>query len=138
MNALLLLGLLMTGEAPKKDAPKDEKAIEGTWIIESVKIDGKDNEEIKGEKLIFKDGKFTKKGKNTDAEGTYKLDPAAKPKTLDVTPEGKDQVVAAIYKLDGDKMTICTVPNPGGARPTEFNSKEGSGVMLLELKREKK
>lgn len=132
MNALLLLGLLVTAEA------KDAKDIEGTWIVVSAIADGKENEEIKNDKLIFKDGKLTIKGEKKEEQATYKLDPAAKPKNLDVTPEGKDEIVAAIYKLDGDKLIVCAVPVPGGKRPTEFSGKEGSGQLLVELKREKK
>jgi uncharacterized protein (TIGR03067 family) len=57
-----------------------------------------------------------------------KADADAKPhSTLDVTitespdGQGENRVGKAIYKLDGDKLTIC-VSMPGQDRPTEFST----------------
>jgi hypothetical protein len=36
----------------------------------------------------------------------------------------------AIYEFDGDKMKCC-VALPGGKRPTEFKTKEGSTDMFI-------
>ena len=135
MNALLLLGLLVGA-----DKAKDEAKLECTWVVVSSVKDGKDDDDIKGDKVTFKDGKIHIKNpdKNKDVQGTYKVDDAAKPKTIDITPEGADKVIAGIFKVDGDKLTVCAVHEPGGTRPTEFASKADSGVILVELKREKK
>jgi len=138
VNAILLLGLLVTADKPK-ETPKAAPKIEGTWLVVSAVQDGKDEEKAKDSKLTFKDGKITvqKEGDN-DKNATYKLGTADKLKTIDVSPEGKDESIKGIYKLDGDKLTICITHKPDGDRPTEFTGKEGSGQMLLELKREKK
>ncbi len=131
MYALLLLTLTA-------DVTKDTVNIEGTWVVESATVDGKAEDDIKGEKMTFKNGTLTVKTKQKDEKGTYKLDSAQKPKTIDVTDDGKNETYAGIYKLDGDRLTICVPDKAGNARPKEFTAKEGSRQMVLELKREKK
>ena len=135
MNALLLLGLLVGA-----DKAKDEATIEGTWVVVAVTKDGKDDEDIKGDKVTFKDGKVHIKNadKNKDEQGTYKLDETAKPKAIDFMLAGNDKTIVAIYKVEGDKLTVCVSHKQDGSRPTEFTAKEGSGQILVELKREKK
>ena len=44
---------------------------------------------------------------------TFKLDPAKKPKTIDIFRGA--QVIQAIYKVDGDRLIICE-PRLGQAR----------------------
>src|SRR5207248_1587898 len=110
----------------------------GTWVVVSATKDGKADDEIKGEKITFKDGKLTITTKKKDEQGTYKIDPAQKLKTIDVTEAGKDRTHRGIYKLDGDKLTLCVSAEPEGQRPADFTAKEGEPHLLIELKREKK
>ena len=133
MHALLFLSLTLLA-----DDTKDASNIQGTWIIESAMADGKEDNEIKGDRMTFKDGIVTVKTKEKDEKGTYKIDPSQKPKTIDVKEDGKDKVYQGIYKLEGDKLTICIPEQAGNKRPTEFTAKEGSKQMILQLKREKK
>jgi RNA polymerase sigma-70 factor (ECF subfamily) len=126
--------------AVKEEAPKDEEKIVDSWAYESVAVGGKKvpaGDVKEGRMLFAADGKFTvliRKGKKA---GTYKLDPAKKPKEITiVNHEGKKHL--GIYKLDGDALTICMHEEDGASRPTEFASKEGSKVVLVVLKREKK
>jgi uncharacterized protein (TIGR03067 family) len=132
MQALLVLSLVLAA-----DATKDAANIEGTWIVVSASKDGKADDEIKGEKITFKDGKVTVSTKKKDEPGTYKIDPSQNPKTIDVTTEGKDRTHRGIYKLDGDKLTLC-ITVEGEGRPKDFTAKEDDGKMVIELKREKK
>ena len=68
-------------------------------------------------------------------KGTGKLDPAKKPKAADWAIEGSDMVAKGIYEVDGDTWKHCFSLTE---RPTEFGSKEGSGVYYIVLKRVKK
>jgi hypothetical protein len=49
--------------------------------------------------------------------------------------QGKKQF--GIYEIDGDKVKFCFAA-PGGDRPAEFSSKEGSNRILSVWKREQK
>src|SRR5262249_55204690 len=108
--------------AVKEEAPKDEEKIVGTWAFESLETGGqkRPEEAVIEAKLIFAaDGKFTATTGGKEVKGTYKLDPAKKPKEITTTnDEGKTH--RGIYKLDGDALTLCVPDEDGAERPTEF------------------
>jgi RNA polymerase sigma factor (sigma-70 family) len=125
--------------AVKEEAPKDEDKIVGTWAYVSVETGGQKvpEEQVKDAKMIFAaDGKFTAIRKGKEIAGTYKLDPAKKPKEI-TTANDDGKTHLGIYKLDGDALTVCLTGEDGAERPTGFATKEGSKVVLVVLKREK-
>ena len=84
---LALAVVLTAGQAARGDDPKDANALDGTWRASAAELGGKPfPEEVrKSVTLTLKDGKSTVTvGKNPD-RGTVKLDPAAKPKAIDIT-----------------------------------------------------
>jgi uncharacterized protein (TIGR03067 family) len=67
----------------------------------------------------------------------FKLDPAKKPKTIDMTAEkAKQEQVLGIYELKDDDLKLCFAKG-GGERPTEFISKAGTNQTVIVLKRVK-
>jgi len=124
--------------ADKKETPKDEEKILGTWAVVSYEEGGEKapEERIKEAKVSFAaDGKMTAKQGEKEQEFTYKLDPAKKPKEFSLTND-KGLTLLGIYKLDGDTLTVCL--DRSGGQPAEFASKDGTTVILEVLKREKK
>ena len=135
MLAVLVVGLLVAADEGKKEGEK----FSGTWTIESFTRDGKDNDDAKGEKVTFEGDRLTVETKNGEHKGTFKLYPDQKPKGIDFTPsdgpnEGK--MHRGIYALEKGRLKIC-LAKPDGDRPKEFESKEGSDLILVVLKREK-
>jgi RNA polymerase sigma factor (sigma-70 family) len=126
-------------EAVREEAAKDQDKIVGTWAYVSVETQGeKVREDVKEARMTFAAaGKFTVKTNKGEKEGTFKLGPAKKPKEITTTnDQGKTH--NGIYKLDGDRLTICIHQEDGADRPTEFKTRKGTKLVLVILQREKK
>jgi uncharacterized protein (TIGR03067 family) len=119
------------------DPPVDEMAIAGTWVIESAKDDGKDEATLKDARITFKDGKVElKTGDGEKLTGTYKIDPSAKPKAVDITLKVGDFPITkkGLYSLDKDRLTICLAIDRDAERP---GKQDGVKCSLWKLKRAK-
>ncbi len=135
---LLAVGLLIA--ADKKDTKPDKDKIQGSWTMVSGEAGGRPapDEYRKNFKMTFNGDKITVKFSNDKTkEGTYKLDSSKTPKELTVTPSDGEKPLFGIYDLDGDNLKLC-MSQPGGGRPREFASKEGTPTMLFILRREKR
>ena len=132
---IALAGLIVLAGAglradDKDKAEGDLKAMAGVWT-----------QDIGGH-----EDTWTFKGTNVKLDSptrkydmTIKIDEKATPKTADFkTDKGPEdaegKTLMAIYKVDGDKMSICLSVTE--KRPTEFKQEEGA-TFLFELKRKK-
>jgi uncharacterized protein (TIGR03067 family) len=121
------------------DAKKDREKLQGTWLVKSMRIGGKDvPPPVKDGKLTFTGDKWTQTGGGSSEKGTYKLDSTKTPKHIDVVLQldGKDGLtLPGIYRLEGDTLQIA-MPAKGlfSPRPTSFEDKNAA---VLTLKREK-
>jgi len=146
MKVLLSLGVLgiaalvvvAAGAAAAGDAEaikKDLKALEGTWKVESFEnAAGKKDDFVdatltfKGEDIEFKKGGETKKG-------SVKINPAGKPKEIDIKP-GDEETVQGIYAIDKDTLKICITEDPTAGRPNEFAAKDKNVLVILKRVKE--
>ena len=139
MIAILSVGLVAAGNPAQQDVAAELKKLSGTWQLVDELDDGKQiaAEEARKTKLIFDvsggwkvelDGKVV-------GEGTAKIDPTRKPKSIDYAFAKEDERFVAIYELDGESFRHCGVRK--GARPSEFSSKPGSGQILTTFHRAK-
>src|SRR5262249_35103719 len=116
-------------------------SFDGTWLPVTAELGGKKfpDELRQNMKLVLKDNKYTVTvGKSVD-QGTVKLNPAAKPKEMDITGTdgpNKGKTILAIYERDGDTLRVCYDVG-GKTRPTEFKTREGTTLFLVSYKREK-
>jgi uncharacterized protein (TIGR03067 family) len=135
--AVLLPWLLVNGcSRPEKE---DSKLIEGTWLPLAAELGGQEfpDELLKTAVLTITDGKYTVNLGGQIDKGTIKLEPATKPKAIDVIgTEGpnKGKTIPAIYHLTDDTLRIC-YDLEGKKRPTAFKTLKDTQQLLINYKR---
>jgi uncharacterized protein (TIGR03067 family) len=127
----------LSGDA--KPSPKDKESLQGTWDTVSGEIGGKllKAEEIERQAYEFRGNVFVLHVRGVVLGAVeFKLDPGKKPKQMDFLV-GSNGVNPAIYKLDGDKLTIC-MDKPGGTRPKRFKTETGTDQKLYTFKKRRR
>ena len=138
---ICLATILFTAAAWGRDADDERKLLRGTWLPSAAELGEKpfDEATLKTMKLVLEGDKYTVTvGKGID-KGTTKIDPAAKPKTMDITGTdgpNKGKTFLAIYELDGDTLRVC-YDLTGKGRPTKFMTQKGERLFLATYKRAK-
>jgi uncharacterized protein (TIGR03067 family) len=133
--------IVFAAAARSQDAAEERKALQGTWLPTAAELGEKAFNEatLKTMKLVLDGDKYTVTvGKGTD-KGTTKIDPAAKPKTMDIIGTdgpNKGKTFLAIYELKNDTLRIC-YDLTGKVRPAEFKTKKGEKLFLATYKRAK-
>src|SRR5205823_1272074 len=91
-------------------------------------------EAVEGAALSFQGDRYTLRGGEESYDGTFKLDPGKTPRAIDTTyvekEGGKKGKAVGIYKLEGNRLTICW-RHGGRERPTEFATRAGSESRLI-------
>ncbi|HEX8914835.1 MAG TPA: TIGR03067 domain-containing protein [Humisphaera sp.] len=144
-----VLGLVAAPAAWAADAPADATKAElaklaGTWQAVAGSRGGQaaTAEELKATQIVFDGEKMRLKDGKRDLEAVVKrLDPSKTPAEFDFIPskDGKAEegapTILAVYKLDGETLTIAFGKNPA-ARPKNLDA--GETTKVLTLKKEKK
>lgn len=136
-TALLAIVFLAAADKPGEEATKmDMKKLEGTWNMVAGEKEGQQAPEdfAKNFKLTFADEKVTATEKENKSEGTFKLEAAKKPKTIDFTFGPRK--MKGIYLLEGDNLKICHGLPGVEQYPTDFTTKAGSQSALMVFRRE--
>jgi len=138
MLSTVSVAVVMTAFAGDKS--DDAKNIQGTWVPIRAELRGEpmNNDALKSFTLTLDGDKYVVEAESVD-KGTYTINPAAKPKTIDITGvEGPNagKKIPAIYDLHGDTLRVCYGLG-GGPRPTEFKSPSGTQIFLVAYKRKR-
>lgn len=134
----ILTSAIVRGEAQKDD----RKAMPGTWLLVTAELAGEKlpEETLKTMKLILTDQTYELQTGEESDKGTYTLDPAKKPKEMDIKgTEGpnKGKTILTIYELKDDTLKVC-YDLGGKDRPTEFKTNPNTQLFLVTYKREKR
>lgn len=113
----------------------NRKELVGAWKVVSVEENGSKREQAVT-RLVFTPSSvtFQQQEPGRGRTFTYRLDPDAEPKELDVYG-GEFRPTLGIYRLIGDQLTLCVDERLAG-RPAEFQTKAESGTALWVLVRE--
>ena len=128
--------------APKADPAKaDLAALQGEWkVVEFIRGGRTDGaKELEEENVVVKGDLFTFTHTKVEMV-TFILDPKANPAHIDLTkigPPKQGAVMLGIYKLEGDKLTICAAFD-GDERPKDFRPADGPQICTIVQGRVKK
>jgi uncharacterized protein (TIGR03067 family) len=138
VTATVFILVFLTATLRGQDAKKELDKLQGTWSVTAMEMDENQvpPDSVKGT-VTFKGDLMVVAGLSPKpAEHKVKLDPSKKPKSLDVTNDGKGKL--GIYQLEGDEMKVCLPIGRRTERPTEFKSAKGSNLVIMTLERSKK
>lgn len=135
----LLLTIVLASPAPK--TPPAPEPIVGTWRLIDQVCGGRSVPLPAAGRVV----EFTSNGRQTSRDGevfddvwTYRFVPGDR-NAIDLFPPRDHEALAAahsaIYRIDGDRMTICV--HVGGKRPTAFHTSDDSKLWLLTYTRQK-
>ena len=140
--AAITLMSFAAAPVPKADPLKQaQQDFQGEWKVVEFIRGGRAHgaEELEGESVVVKGDLFT--FTHTKIEKfTFILDPKASPANIDFTkigPPKQGAVMLGIYKLEGDKLTICA-SFEDSERPKDFKSADGPRICTFVLERVKK
>jgi uncharacterized protein (TIGR03067 family) len=130
--------LTFTAHGGDEAALKKEKAaLQGVWKVVGFETPDGKKDDINGATLDFeKDGKsIVFMHKDETKKGAFKLNPAGKPKEIDITPEGEKTMIG-IYLIEKNTLKLCLAPE-SDARPVEFAPKAGTKQVYITFERAK-
>lgn len=133
----LAVVLMLGADLPRKPDAKDDRAkLQGEWAMVSLEINGEpvDEVQVKAARLVVNGEDYTPVYDSKVISETISLDPATTPKAIDFTYTAgprKGETVKGIYKLEGDRYTMCRPILAESDRPTQFACKPDSGLVLV-------
>src|SRR5439155_19869455 len=126
---ILLIAVAGLALLPTQDnaAKKDLAAMEGTWTLVGMEVDGQElpAEKLQGTVLTIRGNKYglVTRGKQHDVE--ISLNPGETPKEIDMKflhGPNKDRVGRGTYHLEGNALKICCGLDPQEERPASFKT----------------
>jgi uncharacterized protein (TIGR03067 family) len=132
LTAAAAVVMLFGANGPSQEQSQGDKdKLQGTWQVVSAVRMGRPLPEAERHKLVFEgDTLMIQRGDDVLFKGKVKLDPAKKPKSLDMElledagGQKKGQVSLGIYVIEGDTLKWCNAAPGAEDRPQEFSSND--------------
>lgn len=121
------------------DTTADRELLQGTWVAESGQSSGQPlpADQIGIQQAVFHgDTLRVHMPGGITGEGTFGLRTSEDPKQIWIQVKGRSDGMSGIYKLDGDRLTLCMNQDRRGSVPSEFASPSETMIDLLVLRRE--
>jgi uncharacterized protein (TIGR03067 family) len=119
----------------------DEKDLNGAWTASEATRNGAkvSDDLVKSATVVFADGKYTASLGDITETGTFKIDRAKKPNTIDMKPSDgakKGTTTPGIFELDGDTLKLCFALETN-RQPSDFTSTADNKHFVVVYKRKK-
>jgi len=131
MRTALLVAFSVAASIFANAAQADEELtkLTGKWTVESFEFNGQAVTEMIAAVREFKGDQYTLTPKSGQTfSGTARIDATQTPKQIDLMLA--DRTLRGIYEVDGTTLKLAYALE-GDARPTAFESKADSGVVLV-------
>jgi uncharacterized protein (TIGR03067 family) len=119
------------------------KKIQGTWVLVESTTKEHVLEKVREDSAeqfwrTFEGNTVTDWNKDKIRSGTFRLDPSVEPRKIDINWDDGNEY--GIYKLEDDRLTICTARGDAKDRPNNFNPRalKGDDQALRVFKRSDK
>jgi uncharacterized protein (TIGR03067 family) len=139
-----VLCLALMQAAGDEQAKKDLDAMQGTWDLQALEINGKEilPQQLDQTVLVVKGSAYKTKIKDKDLFGFHlKLDPSKNPKELDMIqkqPDGSEKVIKGIYTFEDGLFKMCRGLDATQERPTQFATWPDTGYFVVTWKKQGK
>ncbi len=136
---VVVLTAPLLGAADTKEARQELKALQGKWKTVAGEAAGKPfpRDGIPAFTVVIAaDGKSTGQTPQGAFQFTITVNPRKNPKTIDNLHESGEQKGKrqyGIYKLEGDRFTVCITPRGAaeGDRPKDFTTRGTTNIIFV-------
>ena len=123
------VNLALAAPAKSPTPAAELKALQGAWNVVETETQTHSAKPAVTTQWVFAGQKlYLRTGKKTVLQGIVSLNPAEKPKAINVVGKGAPPMLG-IYQLSGHTLKVSAAPN---ARPTTFPSDATTVVSVLE------
>lgn len=131
--------LMIAADDPKTVVQEkaDLDQMQGSWTRVTTEASGNKHVLDEPRPVLVIDGNEFKFGVNGYPE-MVKLVPNQMPKSIDLTPTSdssgplKGKTYPGIYKIEGDRLTLCLSIKPGSERPKKFAT-AGNPLLIMDV-----
>ncbi len=131
-------GALLLAGGGDEALKKERARLKGTWTVKMLETPKGPQDGFAGATLVIGEDSMELQKDGETKKAHFKLNPSAKPKEIDLTPENDaNKIMRGIYEVKKDTLRICIGVGDNSDRPNAFTATQGGTHILLTLERAK-